>query len=106
MKTFLRVLTALPGILFVVMGLRWLVDPSGAAAGLGMTLMEGVGLSSQIGDLGSFFLSIGIMMLTALVTANRNWFYAPALLLTLAALFRLVAWLLHDAALAIPMIIV
>jgi hypothetical protein len=106
LKTFLRVLIALPAILFVVTGLRWLVDPSGGAAALGMTLLEGVGLSSQIGDVGSFFLSMGIMMLTALITANRSWFYAPALMLTLVAIFRLVAWLLHDAALAIDMIIV
>jgi hypothetical protein len=106
LKTFLRVLIALPAILFVVTGLRWLVDPSGGAAALGMTLLEGVGLSSQIGDVGSFFLSMGIMMLTALITANRSWFYAPALMLTLVAIFRLVAWLVHDAALAIDMIIV
>jgi hypothetical protein len=106
LKTFLRVLIALPAILFVVTGLRWLVDPTGAADALGMSLLEGVGLSSQIGDVGSLFLSMGIMMLTALITANRSWFYAPALMLTLVAIFRLVAWLLHDAALAIDMIIV
>ena len=106
MKTFLRVLIALPAILFVVTGLRWFVDPTGAADALGMSLLEGVGLSSQIGDVGSLFLSKGIMMLTALITANRSWFYAPALMLTLVAIFRLVAWLLHDAALAIDMIIV
>lgn len=106
MKTLFRVLVALPAVLFVVMGLRWAVDPSGAANGLGMTLMEGVGLSSQIGDLGAFFLAMGIMMLTALVSAQRTWFQAPALILALTAVFRVLAWLVHDAALALDMIVV
>lgn len=106
MKTFLRVLVTLPAILFVLMGLRWAVDPTGAAAGLGMTLLDGVGRSSQIGDVGALFLSMGIMMLLALITARRNWFYAPALMLTLVAVFRLLAWLVHDAALALDMIVV
>ncbi|CAA0111478.1 Uncharacterised protein [Halioglobus japonicus] len=106
MKTLFRILVALPAILFVVMGLRWAVDPTGAAAGLGMTLMEGVGLSSQIGDVGSFFLAMGIMMLLGLVTAKASWFQASALLLALAAVFRVLAWLFHEAALTPDMIIV
>jgi len=106
MKTVLRVLIALPAILFVVLGLRWFVDPTGAAAALGMQLMDGVGRSSQIGDVGALFLSMGVMMLVALITAQRSWFQAPALLLALVALFRVLAWLAHDAALALDMIVV
>jgi len=71
-----------------------------------MTLMTGVGLSSQIGDVGSFFLAMGIMMLIGLVTGRRSWFQAPALMLALAATLRVLAWLVHDAALALDMIIV
>ena len=76
MKILFRILVAIPAILFVVMGLRWAVAPEGAAASLGMTLMTGVGLSSQIGDVGSFFLAMGIMMLIGLVTGRRSWFQA------------------------------
>ena len=106
MKTVFRVLVALPALLFVVMGLRWAVDPAGAAPGLGMTLMEGVGLSSQIADVGAFFLAMGMMMLIGLITAKASWFHAPALMLGIAAVFRVLAWLVHDAALALPMIVV
>lgn len=106
MKTVLRVFIALPAVLFVVLGLRWFVDPTGAAAALGMQLMDGVGRSSQIGDVGALFLSMGVMMLVALITAQRSWFQAPALLLALVALFRVLAWLAHDAALALDMIVV
>lgn len=102
MNKLLTLLVALPAIVFVVGGVRWVVDPSGAAASLGMPLLEGVGLSSQVGDVGSFFLSVGIMMLLALITRRRSWFYAPVLLLAMAALLRILAWLLQDAALALP----
>jgi len=105
-KILFRILVAIPAILFVVMGLRWAVDPEGAAASLGMTLMTGVGRSSQIGDVGSFFIAMGIMMLIGLITGRRAWFQAPALMLALAAVLRVVAWLVHDAALALDMIIV
>jgi hypothetical protein len=106
MKTVLRVLVTLPAVLFIVMGLRWVTDPTGAAAALGMTLLDGEGRSSQIGDVGAFFLAMGIMMLVALITARRSWYYAPALMLALVALLRVLAWLLHDAALALDMILV
>ena len=94
----LRVL--LPAVLFVVTGLRWLVDPAGVAPEFGLVLGEGLGLSSQVGDMSGFFLTLGICMLVALVTRRRAWFYPPVLLLVLTAIGRVVAWLLHDAALA------
>ena len=106
MRTLLRVLVTLPAVLFVVTGLRWITDPTGAATALGMTLLDGVGRSSQIGDVGAFFLAMGIMMLLALITARRSWFYAPALMLILVAVLRVLAWLLHGAALALDMIVV
>jgi hypothetical protein len=105
MKKLMRVLIVLPSILFVVTGLRWLVDPSTAAEDLGMTLLDGVGRSTQIGDLSAFFLTLGILMLIALITARRAWFYPPMILLALAAFGRIIAWLIHDAALAVPMIV-
>ena len=98
-----RALTAvlfLPAILFTVMGLRWLVDPAGIAPDLGLTLEQGLGLSSQVGDLAAFFLVAGISLLIALVTKQRSWFYPTAMLLGFAALGRTVAWVAHDAALA------
>lgn len=106
MNKILRILVALPAILFVVTGLRWVTAPAGAAADLGMPLLEGVGRSSQIGDVGTLFFTMGLMMLIALVTARRSWFYAPAMMLACIALFRMLAWLFHDAALPVPMVAV
>jgi hypothetical protein len=102
----LRVITALPGILFVVTGVGWIVDPASAAAGVGMPLLEGVGRSTQIGDLGAFFLTMGLLILIGVTTLKRVWFYPPMMLLSLAAALRIIAWLVHGAALAGSMIAV
>ena len=99
MDKVIRIVAALPGVMFVVMGLRWVVDPAGAAASVGMPLLEGVGLSTQIGDIGSFFLGAGIMILLGVVTLQRTWFYCAALLIGVVAVFRVLAWALHSAAL-------
>ncbi len=100
MNTLLRVLSTLAGILFLVSGLRWIIDPAGAADALGMELLEGLGRSSQVGDMGAFFLAVAAMILVGVITLQRHWFYVPALMLLCAALLRILAWLLHDAALA------
>lgn len=100
----LKLLVALPAILFLVTGLRWLLTPAGVAPQFGLTLEEGVGLSSQVGDMSAFFLLLGICMLTALVSGRRSWYYPPIILLSLTALGRILAWLLHDAALAMDLI--
>ncbi len=104
MNKVLRVIVALPGILFVVTGLRWLVDPSAAAAQFGMPLLDGVGRSSQIGDMSGFFLTLGIVILIALITSKRSWYYPAIMLLVITAIGRVLAWLVHDAALAVDMI--
>jgi hypothetical protein len=102
----LRVVTALPGILFVVIGVGWIIDPASAAAGVGMPLLDGVGRSSQIGDMGAFFLTMGLLILVGVTTLKRVWFYPPMMLLGLAASLRIIAWLVHGAALAGSMIAV
>ena len=104
MNRLLKLLVLLPAILFLVTGLRWLLAPAGVAPEFGLSLAQGVGLSSQVGDMSAFFLLLGICMLTALVTERRSWYYPPVILLLLTALGRILAWLLHDAALAVDLI--
>ena len=95
----------LPGLLFVMTGARWLIDPVSAAATLGLTVETGLGLSSQVADLAGFFLVAGLSILIAVVTGNRTWFYPPVMLMLIAAAGRLIAWIAHDAAFA-PQLIV
>jgi len=105
LKRVLRVVLALPAIGFLVTGLRFAVAPAGAAKGLAMPLLDGAARSSQIGDVGALFMGMGLMILTALTTLKREWFIAPAILLALVAVFRVLAFLFHDAALLIDMIV-
>ena len=100
MNKVLKLLVLLPAILFVVTGIRWLVAPAGVAPGFGLTLEEGLGLSTQVGDMAGFFLTLGSCMLIAIVSERRSWFYPPMILLAITALGRILAWLLHDATLA------
>jgi hypothetical protein len=104
MNRVLQVIVALSGLLFLGIGLRWLIDPASAAAQLGMPLLDGVGRSTQVGDMMGFFITLGCIILIALVTAKRTWYYPAIMLLALAAVGRLLAWSMHDAALAVDMI--
>ena len=104
MNRVLQVLVTLSGLLFLGIGLRWLIDPASAAAQLGMPLLDGVGRSTQVGDMMGFFITLGSSILIALVTAKRTWYYPGIMLLGVAAVGRLLAWSIHDAALAADMI--
>ena len=104
-------ITALRGLVFVIaavfmlMGLRWWFDPAGSAAEFGMTLSTGAGLSTEIGDISSLFISGSICMLAGLFTRDVRWFYAPLLLVVFAAIGRTVAWAFHDAERALNFIV-
>jgi uncharacterized membrane protein len=100
MNKVLKLLVLLPAILFMITGVRWLVAPTEIAPNFGLSLAEGIGLSSQIGNMSGFFLTLGSCMLIALITERRSWYYPPMMLLAITALGRVVAWLLHDATLA------
>ena len=102
----LKLLVLLPAVLFIVTGIRWLVAPAGIAPSFGMTLAEGAGLSTQVGDLAGFFLNLGSCMLIALITERRSWFYPPIMLLGYTAIGRVLAWLIHDATLVVGSIVV
>jgi hypothetical protein len=100
-----RALALLLAVLFVGMGLRWLVDPAGAAAGVGMTLLIGAGLATQIADLASFFLTAGTLGLVGLILRRALLLQVAGAMVGAAAPFRIVAWLVHDAALTLPIIV-
>lgn len=106
MNKILSIVVALTAVLFASIGLRWLVAPEGVAAEFGMTLMQGLGLSSQIGDLGAFFLSLSIFILLAMTSGRRMWYYPAIILLGLTAIMRVMAWLFHGASFAVDMIAV
>ena len=104
MNSVLKVLVLVIAVSFLVTGLRWLVAPIGVAPNFGLTLDQGVGLSSQVGDMSAFFLTLATCLLIALISGRRSWYYPPIMLLSFTAIGRIVAWLVHDAALALDLI--
>ncbi|MCT2529588.1 hypothetical protein N2382_01845 [SAR92 clade bacterium H921] len=106
MNKVLKSMVLIPAILFVVTGIRWLVVPAEVASSFGLALSEGIGLSSQIGDFSSFFITLGSCMLIALIIEHRSWYYPPMMLLAITAIGRITAWLLHDATLAVSQIMI
>ena len=106
MKNVLRVIAGLAGTLFFLNGLQWIINPASVADSLGMPLLEGGGLSTQIGDLGSFFITVGAMTLIGAITTTRHWFYAPSMLLLVAALYRTLSTILYGAPFVMSAIVV
>ena len=104
MNKVLKILVLLPAILFLVTGLRWLVAPAGVAPMFGLTLDQGVGLSSQVGDMSAFFITLASCMLIALISGRRIWYYPAIMLLSITAVGRVLAWLVHDATFALDLI--
>lgn len=106
MDKVFRGLAALVGVFFVLSGLRWIIDPAGAGAGLGLPLLDGIALSTQIGDLGAFFFAGGTMALLGAWKQKAEWYLAPAFLIGTAAVFRILAAVVQGAELALPFIII
>lgn len=102
----LRLAILVLGAFFTLQGLRWLVDPAGAAAGLGMPLLDGLARSTQIGDLSSFFLVAGASMMLGSRPGRAPLLYLPTALIGGAAVTRTLAWALHGADFALLFITV
>ena len=105
MKNALRAASGLFGLLFLVSAIRWIVDPAAAAEGLGMPLLEGVGRSTQIGDIGAFFALAAALILAGTLRENATLLRTAGLLLASAAVLRTIAWMAHGAPLATGFII-
>lgn len=90
---------------FLLLGLRWWLDPAGASSEFGMTLSSGVGLSTEVGDISSLFLTGSLFTFISVARRESQWLYAPLALVVLAASGRIIAWLLHDAAFATQFIL-
>ena len=107
MNKFLIILNTINGFIFIVLGLVWIISPYDAGANFGILVIpEGLGRSSLIGDVGSYFFCIGLMMILAAYTLKNIWFYAPAMLLSVTAIFRIRSWAAHDATFATQFIVI
>ncbi len=101
-----KIPAALVALAMGISAIQWLINPAAAAESLGMPLLSGLGLSSQVGDFSAFFVGTTVFCLLGLIRNNPTWLYSAALLLAMAAVFRTTTWLFHGASLAAPLIAV
>ena len=106
MTSVLKIAAAVPASAFILLGLAWWVIPGFAGQQLGMVLLTDVGLTSQIADLASFFLTAGVCALIGLATGRALWLYPAIMLLAVAMVGRLIAWAFHGGALTLDMMAV
>jgi len=108
MKMGRSVLLALVVVIALFMGTNaalWLIVPARAAKVLEMPLLTGAGLSSQM-DIGAMFLGGATFTMLALITRERPWFIAAAVLILGAAVYRTNAFLFHGAAFLAHMVVI
>jgi hypothetical protein len=97
MEKLLRILAIIGALPLAFIGLQWIFDPSGAAAGLQMSLLEGAARNSQIGDTTSFFIGMSGFALYGIMKEKAAFLYAATFLLGGVAVFRVLGGLVHDA---------
>lgn len=92
----------LPGMFFLFVGFQWMVAPENSASSLMMPLLAGAGLNSQISDIGGLFLGMGLLTMGAVTTRKGDLLFSVALLLSCIAVYRILAFSLHDTTLIMP----
>ncbi|MDE0884992.1 MAG: DUF4345 family protein [Myxococcota bacterium] len=97
---WLRVILGIFGVMFLFNAVNFLLSPVDAAIGLGMELLDDMGRSSQVGDIGGFFLGSGAMLLLGAYQKNSAWLRAAAVMVGAVAVMRILAWGIQDATFA------
>lgn len=102
MARLIRYLALLPPVLLAMLfgaqGILWLVNPARAVRFWRFPVPDGgMGLSSMIGALASWCLTIAACLLLALIRKQRSWYYPPMMLIGLFAVGRIVAGVAHGA---------
>ena len=92
---WVRFIPGIIGVFMLLSAFNWLIDPSGAAESLAMSLLVGVGGNTQIGVFTSFFFTAGLMSMIGGYRNEHIWLYTTISLLGSAAIFRISAGLFH-----------
>ena len=97
MEKTLQILSGAFSALLLVIALRWVFDPAGAAQSLQMIFMEGAGRNSLIGDVGAFFFGMGGFAAYGVWKKRSEFLFAGAFLIGTAAALRIISGFAHDA---------
>ncbi|MBT4165109.1 MAG: hypothetical protein HOE58_09935 [Porticoccaceae bacterium] len=102
--TLFKIIAIVPGIPLLANALLFIVQPSTVVADLGMPLLDGIGRSTQLADLGAFFAFSAVMTIYGVIKSQSELLRLAALLLGMTAVLRVLAWVAHGAGLATSLI--
>jgi hypothetical protein len=91
MRFVLTALAMIGGIVFTLIGLGFLFDPQGSAAGFGLIADGAPGLSTLRADMTAFFVVSGLCMIWGAWKRNGELLLVPAALFGVAFTGRLVS---------------
>ncbi|MXP40614.1 DUF4345 domain-containing protein [Altererythrobacter soli] len=97
MRFVLTALAMIGGIVFTLIGLGFLIDPQGSAAGFGLIADGAPGLSTLRADMTSFFVVSGVCMIWGAWRRNGELLLVPAALFGIAFTGRLVSAIVDGA---------
>ena len=103
--TVVKIIAVIPGLPLLMNAILFVVDPAKVTADLGMPLLDGLGRSTQLADLGALFLFGAILDFLWCFQIRRFVSSHRRLLLGLIAVLRVVAWGVNGAELATMLII-
>ena len=102
---FIKFLVLVPGLIMLSNAIKFVISPADVAGDLGMPLLEGTGLSTQLADLGAFFTFSPLLIFYGVIYLKGEYLRITALLLSLAAILRVIAWGVNGAAFATELIV-
>lgn len=98
MRLPLQIVLWLLALLFLVMGVGFLIDPVSAAGDMGLEPMTIAGMNTLRGDFAGLFLAMTAMLALGLLRREPVWLLATAVLLGTIALGRLLGFALDGTA--------
>lgn len=102
---FIKFLVLVPGLIMLSNAVMFVLSPADVAGDLGMPLLEGIGLSTQLADLGAFFTFSALLIFYGVIYSKGEYLRITALLLGLTAILRVIAWGVNGAAFATELIV-
>lgn len=97
MRYVVKVVPGLVALLFLVMGVNFMLDPASGAAQVAVTPIGADGLNTIRGDLGGLFLSCAVLTIIGMVRNQGTWFLAVAVLMLVIAGGRLIGFVVDGA---------
>ncbi len=102
----LRVLLIIPTLICFANVVGFLFTPAETAASLGMTMLEGAGGNSQIGDFAAFFFAASTLLALGVWKLKPEYLIGGGLLMGGAGVFRLLVQALHGLPAPAPFLVV